>query len=250
MKKFYNLKSKNDGLLRLTNESHNIRQLLMDNLVELDDKFKFDNAQCSKLCKGHIGNTLYPHDIYAMSKVCGITTKDFVDKYCEMYASSQLLSPRVRFKVVGNEKMCIMYENGKCQICNEKPLMCSSYPISVFVAGIESGKTITGYVLDKSVTSSKGKTYTVREWLANNDVDEKDEFTADFVEMCELVQNTLLQGEKGNVPEEIIKALSDAIIAFLYSNYDTSIDFSEQFLANKQRLQELCSQIQELKNNK
>lgn len=250
MKKPYNSPLNNAAIVKMTNENYDIEKFLKKHLVALDDKFKFDCKNCNKLCKGHSGQILYPHDIYAMSKALGITTSAFFDKYCEMCVTSQMLMPHIKLKVIGNDKYCILHKNGICQVSNDKPLSCSTYPLAVFVAGTETQKTITGYLLDISATSSRGETYTVREWLAYNDVDEKDEFTADFVEICELVQNTLLQDRKGMVAQDIRGNLADAILGFLYKQYDTELDFSEQFLANKQKLQEICNQIHELKNNK
>lgn len=247
-KKRHSPKVKNSGLLRLTNETHNIEKLLMDNLIGLDDTFKFDSSKNSRMCKGHAGNTLYPYDIYAMSKALKLTTQEFMDKYCETYISLPAsLVPLVRFKTVGTENKCPMLENGQCKVCENKPLICSTYPLSVFVAAKEDGTALSGYLLNKSATSPVGKTYTVREWLSRNDVDEKDEFTSDFVTTYEIVKEILSPEELTEIPRPLLKPLTDTIFKFLYSGYDTSIDFSTQFLANKQELLELCIQIIEEK---
>ena len=78
-------------------------ELFKQSQLGLDDTFKFHCTMCGRCCINREDILLPPRDLYAMAKELNFTSKEFFDKYCEVFIGSDTRIPVVRLKPVGSD---------------------------------------------------------------------------------------------------------------------------------------------------
>lgn len=63
-------------------------ELFKQSQLGLDDTFKFHCTMCGRCCINREDILLPPRDLYAMAKELNFTSKEFFDKYCEVFIGS------------------------------------------------------------------------------------------------------------------------------------------------------------------
>ena len=86
---------------------------------------------CGKCCQRHGELSLTPLDVFNISHYLGISTKDFINKYCD-YGKEFDVSIRTN----ESNKECIFFNQGfnggkYCQIYDVRPMTCYLYPLKI-----------------------------------------------------------------------------------------------------------------------
>lgn len=65
-------------------------------LIGIDDTFQFNCNQCGKCCMNREDILCTPKDVFRISKKLGISTYDFIKRYCDSYLGDTSHMPIVR----------------------------------------------------------------------------------------------------------------------------------------------------------
>ena len=206
--------------------------------VGLDDTFKFHCTQCGKCCRHREDILLSPFDIFKMAKELGLAPAEFFAKYCRSHIGDNSRIPIVRLNSVGNDGHCPLLRNNKCSVHKVKPAVCAMFPLGRYIAVNQDdaektsldGKSVK-YLLQDPECGDVSETHTVRDWLADFDINTEDEV---FIRW----NATLL--EVGQVVRKLEKTenmmtmflLWNALRIGLYLDYDTKQDFLPQLEKN------------------
>lgn len=206
--------------------------------VGLDDTFKFHCTQCGKCCRNRDDILLSAYDIYKMSKALKMTPSQFFAKYCRSHIGDNSRVPIVRLISVGKDDRCPLLRNNKCSVHHVKPAVCAMFPLGRYIVldKNESGKpSMEGctakYLLQPPECGDTSETHTVREWLADFDIQTEDEFFIGWHTALHELGEEIRKLEKTE-SMIIMMPLWNMIRITMYLNYDVQKDFLPQFKMN------------------
>lgn len=217
-----------------------------------DDQFKFNCTMCGKCCINREDILLNPKDLFNLAKELNLTPPQMVDAYCEPYIGGDSRFPLVRLKPRGSIKRCPLLKDRKCSVHNAKPTVCAMFPIGRCVASeIKPSKKNTDdkfpigeiqYIFSDPHCGDYSKTYTVREWLQEFNLELEDEFFIKWNQTLIRCQSAIKKAEKRFAPQTM-DMLWNAVYISCYLDYDMSKDFMQQFIDNTEKLNDIMDMI-------
>ncbi len=155
-----------------------------------DDKFRFaclKSLPCFNECCRDVNIVLTPYDVIRMKHALGISSQKFLEKYCLVASSQSQRLPIVLLRLQEDDrKTCQFVTESGCSIYEDRPWACRCFPIGVASPAEGEGQPERFYFLMKEDVCKgldEGKEWTVREWLADQGVNEYDEFGELFKEI-------------------------------------------------------------------
>lgn len=141
-------------------------------LIGIDDTFQFNCNQCGKCCMNREDILCTPKDVFRISKKLGISTYDFIKRYCDSYLGDTSHMPIVRIVPHDAAGHCPLLKNNKCVVHECKPVVCAMYPIGRTICidtSVKNPKDMNvkdiEYLFTHPIRCGKTETHTVREWL-------------------------------------------------------------------------------------
>ena len=209
----------------------------------LDDKFSFKCRECGKCCKNRDDILLTARDLYNIAKYLGRTIDEIIHRYCEIYIGDSSRIPIVRLKPSGPENACPLLRYKHCIVHNAKPTVCALFPLGRAVtmpqngAGIEITEDIQPqYFMHPATCGSQSSIYTVRNWLEMFRIPIEDEFYSLWTSAIIFISNYFIVLEEQKVPDCAVECLWSVAFSMLYLNFDTNVDFINQFNDNISKL--------------
>jgi len=153
----------------------------MDNnfiLVSLDDAFKFScskNVSCFNACCRDLNQSLTPYDILRLKNHLGISSTDFLERYCAQHTGPESGLPIVTLKPKEvPELTCPFVTSAGCSVYAHRPSSCRTYPLVRAISkSRETGEMTERFMLLKEshcLGFNEEKTQTVRRWIEDQGV--------------------------------------------------------------------------------
>ncbi len=214
-------------------------ELFKQSQLGLDDTFKFHCTMCGRCCINREDILLPPRDLYAMAKELNFTSKEFFDKYCEVFIGSDTRIPVVRLKPVGSVKRCPLLKDRRCSVHQAKPTVCALFPIGRFMLSEKSEgkltKQKTGYFFVNPGCGDDSETQTVRDWLNAFGIPLEDPFFKVWQDA--LINLSMeMQRIKKSVGGELMDDIWSMVFWVMYIDYDMKKDFMEQFTEKQYKM--------------
>jgi uncharacterized protein len=149
----------------------------------LDDTFKFKCSKglaCFTHCCGDVSIVLTPYDIIRMKKRVGLDSDEFLKQYTISPFTTEQPIPIVLLKMRDDEyRRCQFVEEDGCTIYEDRPWPCRMYPVGLasHASDDKSGEQDFHFILKEMPCEGfdDGDDMTIREWLADQGMDEYNE---------------------------------------------------------------------------
>ena len=204
---------------------------------------------CGKCCINREDILLNAQDVYRMSKELGMTPQAFVERYAETYVGGDSRIPIVRLRPRGTIKRCPLLKDRKCMIHNAKPTVCAMFPIGRCLrldpkASVPEKFTAENieYIFTDPGGGDETETHTVREWLRDFGISDKDEFFLKWQKTILDLSEIFRAAEKKTDTSRMVFVWNLTFIA-LYLNYETEKDFWPQFEENAKGILEAVQKM-------
>lgn len=157
----------------------------------LDSKIKFrchPGVSCFTACCGNINIILTPFDILRLRKYLNMTADEFLLRFTTPMFIEKTDMPGVKIHL-DEEGRCPFVTDEGCTIYPERPSACRYYPIGManFHEGGEEGVESEQFFFVVKEDHCKGHEedtdWTIREWRADQGVDECDEMNKEWLEL-------------------------------------------------------------------
>lgn len=160
--------------------------------LTLDSALKFEchpGVPCFTACCHNIKIVLTPYDILVLSKRLDIPSHEFVTTYTEPTFLEKTDMPGVQIKLTEEKKGCPFVTPEGCTVYEDRPTACRYYPVGMadfHEGGSDDPKEDKFFFLVKE-PHCKGfeepKEWTIREWRADQGVDERDEMNKEWLRL-------------------------------------------------------------------
>ena len=168
---------------------------IMPQKLTLDSPLKFEchpGVSCFTACCHNIKIVLTPYDILVLRKRLDIPAHEFIMKYTEPTYLEKTDMPGVQIKLTEDKKACPFVTPEGCTVYSDRPSACRYYPVGMadfHEGGSEDNETPEEekfFFLVKE-PHCKGfeepKTWTIREWRADQGVDVRDEMNKEWLRL-------------------------------------------------------------------
>ena len=168
-----------------------IQESIIDNYPRLseDDKFTFrcgKDLDCFTRCCQDVSIVLTPYDVLRMRRALGITSSEFLDQHTISPFTKEQKIPAVLLKMNAETKKCPFVDENGCSIYAHRPWACRMYPL-----GVAEPKSPTPtdrrfhFLLKEDLCHGHGQgaTITVREWIADQGIEQYDMMGVSFKEL-------------------------------------------------------------------
>lgn len=196
--------------------------------IGLDDSFSFACHQCGDCCKHRDDLILSGPDIYRIASALGIAAIDVIMQYCEIYIGHNSKIPVCHVKPIGKDNACPFLKDNRCAVLKSKPIVCALFPLG---RAFDYDKKETLYFLQDIGGHRNDKTYTVREWLTENNVpldDEADRLWSDMV----LYSTMFMTENHGKLQPNKLDEIYRYMTLVLYGSYLPQIPLLDIMKAN------------------
>jgi len=228
------------------------RYELVENLdkyrIGIDEVFAFKCRECGKCCRGREDILLNTRDVYNLATALDMTHKQVIEKYCEVYIGQDSRIPITRLKPKGPNRNCPLLKGDRCIVHAKnpalKPTVCAAFPIGRVVASEHAPEDMgfgnpyeVQYIFNGATCGSAKRKQTVRTWLENFNIPINDDFFLKWNEALFKIVTTIQRYDgKDGVTDNAMDMLWSAIFQSLYTDYDTSVEFIQQFENNISKL--------------
>lgn len=168
---------------------------IMPEKLTYDSPLQFEchpGVSCFTACCHNIKIVLTPYDILILRKRLEIPAHEFVLQYTEPTLLERTDMPGVQIKLTEDKKACPFVTPDGCRVYEDRPTACRYYPVGMadFHEGgsedDETPKEDKFFFLVKE-DHCKGfeepKTWTIREWRADQGVDVRDEMNKEWLRL-------------------------------------------------------------------
>ncbi len=202
--------------------------------LELEDTFQFGCDCCGECCKTRGDILLNAYDIMRLQKYLGISFRELLVTYCEMYVGNTSGLPIVRLKT---SISCPFLFHKKCSVHDAKPTVCALFPLGRICDGEK-----VRYILQGGSCGTGMGEHTLREWLEPLGSDS---------EICCILWHRLIKEsisavkqikEKNDEIEEILMAF---MVSLIYDDYDNEKNPAQQIQKRIDMVMELPQFIAE-----
>ena len=222
-------------------------------LMDLDGEFRFKCRKCGKCCKHQDTILFNPRDIFNIARKLHMTPEAVIKEYAETYIGSASRIPVVHMVPRGQNAVCPFLKDGLCSIHDCKPTVCALFPLGRVVLnaealekGLEDGQVEVKYILNDIDCGSRKQAHTVREWLAQFEIPEHDEFFLLWSRLTAMLHRMIHELEEHHVSDGTLNLFWSAIFSTLYVDYDVSKEFLPQFQQAAEKLSSLCQGVAEV----
>jgi len=154
--------------------------------IKLTEKSRFKfrchkGVKCFTACCSNINIVLPPYDLLRLRKRLGMTTEDFINKYCEIEMLAKTLLPVITLKMQSDEKRsCPFVTPDGCTVYEDRPSNCRYYPLGMATLrkkDTESGKDEFYFMVkeDHCKGFDEDKEWTIAEWRKDQEADVYDD---------------------------------------------------------------------------
>lgn len=164
-------------------------------------------VECFKSCCRRLDLMLYPFDIIKLKSRLGISSEQFLRQYTRLESSLNPYFPAVMMRMLedGQQNCPFLAENG-CDIYDDRPTSCRTYPLERAVDRMPSGGRPQEYFFVKKHTYCLGhreqRAWTVREWLRDQKLFAHNAANDLWVEMDTLFAGNPWRGEGTAGPKQ------------------------------------------------
>jgi len=162
--------------------------------IKLTEKSRFKfrchkGVKCFTACCSNINIVLPPYDLLRLRKRLGMTTEDFINKYCEIEMLAKTLLPVITLKMQGDEKRsCPFVTPEGCTVYEDRPSNCRYYPLGMATLrkkDTESGKDEFYFMVkeDHCKGFDEDKEWTIAEWRKDQEADLYDDSNRGWMEI-------------------------------------------------------------------
>lgn len=218
-------------------------------LIGVDETFQFGCNQCGKCCINREDILCTPKDVFRISKKLGISTYDFIKRYCDTYLGDTTHMPVVRIVPHDAAGHCPLLVNNKCVVHECKPTVCAMYPIGRTICIDISEKEHKDiqvkdiqYIFTHPTRCNKNQTHTVREWLGMFGIPLEDEYFIQWHRTIAIL-SPLIQKGITKLRIHDMNQIINLIFVKLYLDYDLNKDFMPQFTANAEMMIKLMNDL-------
>lgn len=154
--------------------------------VRLTEKSRFKfrchkGISCFTACCSNINIVLPPYDLLRLRKHFGMTTEDFINKYCEIEILAKTLLPVITLKMLSDEKKsCPFVSSEGCSVYEDRPSNCRYYPVGMATLRKKDalgGKDEFYFMISESHCKGfeEDKQWTIGEWRKDQGTDVYDD---------------------------------------------------------------------------
>lgn len=217
--------------------------------IGVDDKFQFGCTLCGKCCMNREDILCTPKDVFRISKKLGISTYDFVKRYCDTYLGDTSHMPIVRIVPHDAAGHCPLLKSNKCVVHECKPTVCAMFPIGRYIAidrskegPVELNVGDIQFLFTHPECGDKSQSHTVREWFGQFDIPIEDEY---FIEWNKTITtlSPLIQKGITNLRVEHMNQIISLIFIKLYLDYDLNENFFSQFIVNRDMMIKMMNDL-------
>ncbi len=164
---------------------------IMPRKLTLDSNIKFrchPGVSCFTECCGHIDIILTPLDILRLRKRIGIDSDEFILRYTKPIFIQKTDMPGVQIHLTKEGRCPFVTEEG-CLVYSDRPSACRYYPVGMadFHEGTQEEQENEKFFFLVKEDYCKGhdedKEWTVREWRADQELDERDDLNKGWMEL-------------------------------------------------------------------
>lgn len=182
----------------------NSEKLFPEGMVPLaGEPFAFSchpGVRCFTVCCKNVDMILYPYDIIRLKGVLAVSSFEFLQQYTRLVQGDNPYFPTVMLKVRNDEgKTCPFLSEVGCSVYNDRPSACRMYPLERAVDRTpDRHRSKEYYFLVKHPYChghEENSTYTVREWVRDQRLDEYNVMNELWTEMDTIFSGNPWQGE-------------------------------------------------------
>ncbi len=151
-----------------------------------DDCFTFDcdrSLDCFTHCCRDVAIVLTPYDVLRLKRALGIDSSEFLDNYTLSPFSKEQKIPAVILRMDPKTKSCPFVTDQGCSVYADRPWACRMYPLGVAEPKNPSPADRAFHFLvreDICHGHGQGQNHTVRQWLADQGIEEYEMTGASF----------------------------------------------------------------------
>lgn len=162
--------------------------------LSLEDRFRFacgPEVPCFNACCRDLNQCLTPYDILRLKQRLDLTAEQFLRRYTVTHIGPQTGLPVVSLKAVSAEDLrCPFVSDTGCQVYEDRPASCRTYPLARAVTrSRESGALTEYYALmreDHCCGRNQASTQTVKEWIEDQELDVYNRFNDMLMDIISL----------------------------------------------------------------
>lgn len=222
MKRYCSLSEISDGNLYNIND-----------LVQVSCNGCGGNANC---CHG-MGSSIVldPYDIYRLVTNLDMTFEQLLIDKVELNIVDGLILPNLKMNQI-SEQCAFLNENGRCSIHSVRPGICRIFPLGRYYEN-----NSFQYILQVNECPNESRTKVkVSKWIDTPDIMENQQFINDWHYFLKDIETMI----KNTQDEKLIKNINMYILnSFYLKQYDTNIEFYEQFYERLNEAKKLFSQL-------
>jgi Fe-S-cluster containining protein len=172
----------------------------------LDDSFVFrcdKSLDCFTRCCRDVSIVLTPYDVLRMTRALGIESSDFLERYTICPFTSEQKIPVLLLKMCPETRTCPFVGEAGCSLYADRPWACRMYPLGLAEPDKPTAADHAFHFLVREEICrghNSGRTLTVREWMADQKIEEYEMMAAPFKE---LMLHPFWNGDRSLSPEQI-----------------------------------------------
>jgi uncharacterized protein len=159
-----------------------------------DDIFTFSCSKkvpCFTECCRDLNQFLTPYDILRLKNRLGLSSGLFLERYTCRQTGPETGLPIITLKTDFAEKLkCPFVKTSGCSVYEDRPSSCRTYPLVRLASrSRETGKIDEAFILLKEphcLGFEQGRTWTIREWIENQEVSFYNEMNDKLLEIISL----------------------------------------------------------------
>lgn len=167
-----------------------------------DSEFLFDchpGVECFTVCCVNVDMTLYPYDVIRLKNSLGIDSEEFMRNHTYLVKSENPFFPSVKLKLSEDKKSCPFLSESGCQVYNDRPSACRTYPLERAVDR-QSDRGVQQefyFMTDHSYCKghNEDKSHTVKSWIRNQRLLDYNSMNALWSELDTLFRTNPWRGE-------------------------------------------------------
>lgn len=220
-----------------------------------DSEFKFSCKACGQCCHNRKGDQTIMVSPYDMFRIVQAASPEdhraFIEKHFGFYigSSSGILIAHLKTKDLWDGRnICVFLKSKeghlRCSIHDHKPSACRLFPLGRI---IKSGTQEVQYIIQHDVNCNADMsqddkdTHTVNEWIPDRAQTEAAFVNfSDFTHELYKTINLHVLNESKKLDQKSKNIIHNLMHIALYTNYDYTMDFKEQFDQNVKALIESC----------
>ena len=151
-----------------------------------DDCFTFECSEsldCFTHCCADVSIVLTPYDVLRLKKALRMDSSEFLDQYTLVPFTEEQKIPAVILRMDPETKKCPFVSGQGCSVYADRPWACRMYPLGVAEPKNPSPSDQAFHFLVREEVCrghGRGQSRTVRQWLADQGIDEYEMMGASF----------------------------------------------------------------------